>query len=281
MIVEDAQAKPILQTLVRTRTIIRARFHRKFAKDIAVLAGFLPRGGTYLDIGAREGRFTGELARANGGDCLVFAFEPVSYFSEILERISGRRSNVTCVPTALSDKAGEFEYFRRVRPNGLLGHAVFPHPERRKQIVEAKTPRFVAERGRCARLDDEIARVGIGRVDFIKIDVEGHELRVIEGGVETIARDLPTLETEISAQTLLHTNDSGRTVLEVLGDLGYRFYNLDRACTLGWCDDAGTILDHLRKSEKHTDVLCWHPKGATGPEVPAFQGSMAGTQFEG
>ncbi|MEV9612698.1 FkbM family methyltransferase, partial [Klebsiella pneumoniae] len=42
------------------------------------------------------------------------------------------------------------------------------------------------------RLDDYDKR----RVGFIKIDVEGHEVAAVEGGLELIARDRPTILVE-------------------------------------------------------------------------------------
>lgn len=42
-------------------------------------------------------------------------------------------------------------------------------------------------------LDHLIALIGLPRVDFIKIDVEGAEPEVLEGAVETIRRHAPKL----------------------------------------------------------------------------------------
>lgn len=271
MIIEQDTAGALSRIVVRTRTIWRAKFHRKFAGDIAALAGFLPRGATYLDIGAREGRFTSEIARCHGGDCKVYAFEPVTYHTEILGRVAGRRRNVVCVPVALTSEPGEFEYLRLVRKGGKHGHAVFPHPDQRHVYEESKTKKYIVEKATCARLDDEIERLGIDNIAFIKIDVEGHELPVLQGGAATIERFKPTIQCEIGKRTLAHTDEQGRTVVERLVDLGYRFFDLDRGSQGAWSDDAPAALAGLQQREKHTDFLFWHPEGLVGGEVPALR----------
>ena len=270
MIIENDTTSAISRAFIRTRTIMRTRLHRKFAKDIAALKGFFPRGSTYLDIGAREGRFTSELARLHGGDCKVYAFEPVTYHTEILERVAGRRSNVECIRVALSNEPGEFEYLRLVRKGGKHGHAVFPHPDQRHLYEESTTTQYIVERAECARLDDEAARLGIDKIAFIKIDVEGHELPVIEGSHQTIERYKPTIQCEIGKRTLAHTDDQGRTVVEILANAGYRFFDLDEGTDGEWTEDTVHALKSLRQREKHTDYLFWHPEGPTGPSVPNF-----------
>jgi hypothetical protein len=63
----------------------------------------------------------------------------------------------------------------------------------------------------CRRLDDIYKG---GRVSIIKIDVEGHELQVLEGARDTIKRDLPTILIEI------HEYDESK-VPSLLKELGY------------------------------------------------------------
>ncbi|MCB9838084.1 MAG: FkbM family methyltransferase [Phycisphaeraceae bacterium] len=271
MIVEKDPAGAVSRLVIRTRTIWRAKFHRKFAGDIAAIAGFLPRGATYLDIGAREGRFTSEIARCHGGDCKVYAFEPVLYHAEILRHIAGSRGNVVCVPAALTSEPGEFEYLRLVRKGGKHGHAVFPHPDQRHVYEQSKTKKYVVEKAKCARLDDEVDRLGIDHIAFIKIDVEGHEMPVLLGGAATIERFRPTIQCEIGQRTLAHTDEQGRTVVERLADLGYRFYDLDKGSAGAWSDDAKAALTSLRQREKHTDYLFWHPAGPVGGGAPGFR----------
>lgn len=64
------------------------------------------------------------------------------------------------------------------------------------------------------RLDDLVVP---DRVSFIKCDVEGHELQVLDGGSELVSRR-PTMLMEIEQR---HHDEPIQLVLEHLQDLGY------------------------------------------------------------
>jgi FkbM family methyltransferase len=64
-------------------------------------------------------------------------------------------------------------------------------------------------------VDAEVLRRGFTRVAFMKVDVEGAELDVLQGASRTIARDRPLLCVEV------HSAESLRQVLRVLDDACY------------------------------------------------------------
>jgi hypothetical protein len=61
----------------------------------------------------------------------------------------------------------------------------------------------------------------LASVGFIKIDVEGHELAVLRGGLKTIQRCLPMLLIEIEDR---HKPRALKEVCELLGEIGYEGY---------------------------------------------------------
>ncbi len=64
-------------------------------------------------------------------------------------------------------------------------------------------------------LDALVARHGLGRIGFIKIDVEGHETEVLDGAAATLARDQPTVFLEFNAWVLqANRRANPRAVLE-------------------------------------------------------------------
>lgn len=57
---------------------------------------------------------------------------------------------------------------------------------------------FITERITITTLDDFVARNPRGRLDFIKMDVEGYEQKVLEGGRRTIERFRPVVALELN-----------------------------------------------------------------------------------
>ena len=80
-------------------------------------------------------------------------------------------------------------------------------------------------RVRPKKLDDFIGKI-VSKIDFIKCDVEGAEIFVIKGALETIKKSMPVLFLEMlrkwSAKFGYHPNDT----IKILSDIGYRCYYL-------------------------------------------------------
>ena len=70
-------------------------------------------------------------------------------------------------------------------------------------------------------IDETVARLGLQRVDFVKMDIEGAELDSLKGGEQTIRRHRPKL-----AISLYHKPDDFDAIPRWLAglDLGYQFY---------------------------------------------------------
>jgi FkbM family methyltransferase len=70
-------------------------------------------------------------------------------------------------------------------------------------------------------IDETVARLGLPKVDFVKMDIEGAELDSLKGGEQTIRRYRPKL-----AISLYHRPDDFETIPRWLAglDLGYKFY---------------------------------------------------------
>jgi hypothetical protein len=85
------------------------------------------------------------------------------------------------------------------------------------------------------RLDDFCAREAIDRVDFVKIDVEGAELHVLEGGREVIEAHRPTMLIEIEARHTARYGHSPEDVSRWLLKRGYTMHTWRR----GWREANG------------------------------------------
>src|SRR5690348_8350535 len=108
----------------------------------------------------------------------VLAYEPFDLIHQLLRHNieQNHLENVVAIDKGLSDFSGALEM--AADPESV-GKAHVVSPEDNGKAYSTTTAHF-------ARLDDELDRLGMPRVDFIKIDVEGHELQVLAGGPQSL-----------------------------------------------------------------------------------------------
>jgi FkbM family methyltransferase len=181
----------------------------------AFILSRLPGDGVFLDVGANVGWHTLHAAQhlVSGR---VIAFEPVSWNLERLARnleLNGLR-NVQVFPFALSDTEGPAEINSSF---GGSGNATLA-PRAEGTHVETIS---------CVRLDDHPAGRSIDRIDVVKIDVEGAELRALRGMEATLARcGRPPILCEINPSMLRLMGTSAAEVQEEASRMGYAPYRL-------------------------------------------------------
>jgi FkbM family methyltransferase len=161
------------------------------AETVALFARVLRPGATVVDVGANHGYFTVLAALLVGPEGRVEAFEPnpsvAAALGEVLARngVSGR---VAVHLAALSDTQGWARFFPSVsRVNdGLSSLLASPDALEHGVIRADHTIRVPTE-----TFDAFAARVGLGRVDLLKVDVEGAEAMMLRGMARTLAERPP------------------------------------------------------------------------------------------
>jgi FkbM family methyltransferase len=160
---------------------------------VPVFAACCRPGDRIIDVGANIG-ITAVLAGALVGPDpgRVIAIEPVpETFAHLEENI--RRSglgNVDCVMAAAAAEEGEVGLVTRAGSN----FAAFVSYEN----VLRRYPAYDELPARAQSLDQIVEEVGLDRVDFIKIDVEGYELEVLRGARRTLAGFGPRVFLEVN-----------------------------------------------------------------------------------
>lgn len=152
-----------------------------------IISKLCPAGGTVIDVGANMGDWTLPMAKAVGAEGRVFAFEPIGYLAETIEKtvkVNGISNTLVC-RTALSDSEGEAPFtvvqgegeMFNVRCSGIgVEHAGG------KRITVPTTT-----------LDAFVESEKLDRLDFIKVDVESHEAQVFKGAAETLNKFRPAV----------------------------------------------------------------------------------------
>jgi FkbM family methyltransferase len=148
---------------------------RKVANCAALCTSF----GTALDVGAYIGIISTYLARKFNR---VIAFEAVPDTFDLLRQNIAALTNVTPLKVAVGESAGEV-FFTHYPTHGQLSHVIGPNDEP-KTVKIGPLP------------VQAIDSLELPEVSFIKIDVEGHELPVVQGARETILRCRPLVMIE-------------------------------------------------------------------------------------
>jgi FkbM family methyltransferase len=172
-----------------------------FEKELGFLSRWLKRGMTAIDIGANLGVYSLPMARLVGPEGRVFAYEPGSQARGLLERSRAINvaANLRILGSALSDRERE-------------GRLVFGSSSELHALGGGSGK---GEAVHITSLDHENAVHGWDSPDFVKIDAEGEEERILAGGRKFFERNSPLIMFEIKAASGL--NENLRAALPAMG----------------------------------------------------------------
>lgn len=165
-----------------------------------------------VDIGANVGQVTLHASKLVGPKGRVLAFEP-SPFN--LGRLNAnlklnRAQNVTVEQLGLGDQAGSF-----------LISSVDEGNQGMNRIVQQGTGVGSTSKIQVTTLDTYVNEHRLAKVDVIKIDVEGFELKVLNGARATLEKWHPALFIELDDGNLMEQGTSAKQLVEFLAVLGY------------------------------------------------------------
>ena len=184
---------------------------------VATLKKLVKPGDVVFDIGANIGSHTLGLARSVGPHGRVYAFEPADFAFAKLQR------NLALNP--------ELDSRTRARQILLSSSAAEPPQEQiyaswpleKGDSVHAKhRGRLVTTHNASVDTLDRFAQSeGLDRLDLIKIDVDGHELPVLQGGLGLLKKFRPILLMEISPYVHAEQGNSFAAFVDLLRETGY------------------------------------------------------------
>lgn len=201
--------------------------HRRL---LSLYRPFIPSGGLVFDAGAHAGNHTRAFLALGARTILV---EPQPLFAAWLRRVYGRSPSATVVQAGLGAEAGD----RQMHLSSLTPTV--------STLNEAWRERVAGERSFSRVRWDRLESVreltldalidAYGAPDFVKIDVEGSELSVLQG----LSQPVPALSFEV----LPADKDQALACidrLESLGKYGYSWTEGERArLRPGWVGPEG------------------------------------------
>jgi len=197
-----------------------------------VLRKYVPSTATIFEIGAHVGTDTEQLHKTFPR-AKIYAFEPLPTVYRFLEERVKKLDNVECYALAMSDRNGEAELYvssgERPSSSSLRKpklHLQY-HPDITfEQIISVP----------CVTLDDWCKQQQIPKIDFIWIDVQGHELSVFKGGLHML-KTVSAIYTEVNLQELYEGTPLYPELRAWLAGQGFKV----AVEALDW-EDAGNVL---------------------------------------
>jgi FkbM family methyltransferase len=182
---------------------------------------------TVIDIGANTGQFSG-AARAVFSHASIYAFEPLPQcFGRLARRFSADKDMVA-FPLALGERKGKVEFHENAytQSSSVLE---LEDLHRKSRAWAARTESICVE---MDRLDDLAPQMKLAAKLLVKIDVQGYEYEVLEGGKNVIgSADIVLIETAFKA--LYKGEASFHRLYQSLSELGFQYAgNLNQATDL-------------------------------------------------
>lgn len=169
-----------------------------------------------LNIGANIGLF-GLLSKAVNKNSRVTCFEPLARNCKlILKNIELNKFDIEVVQVAMSSKEGFFTFYDMREYDNTIGSFdkdfVLSHSHHKELCpVEVKT----------LTLDAWVTAQNLSKLDLVKIDVEGHEFSVVDGGQGVLRKYKPSILLEVSDKYAKLLDDLLRDIYPE-----YLFYNI-------------------------------------------------------
>jgi FkbM family methyltransferase len=185
---------------------------------------------TFIDIGANVGTIT--LAVSNLFErCIAVEPLPQTFSRLRLNVICRNINNVQLFPLALGEKEGQAYIYYDSKCTDSA--SLVPHSFENKTLIKVSTLDLILEESK------------VRGPYFIKIDVQGYELKVFKGGKETLSKECLIIS-EFWPYGLKLSGDSPLEYIQFVKDFGYKILQLNgkplddhkllKLCKLGFHD---------------------------------------------
>jgi FkbM family methyltransferase len=189
---------------------------------IPIMTRLVPKDGVVFDVGAHAGQFAKLFARL-APQGTIYSFEPGRYARLILmfAVAVNRIANIRIFPFGLSDKPALLELSVPIKKSGSFGFGL----SHLGATAEDGPRQKIDEVVELVTMDGFCAVFPITRLDLIKADIEGWELRMLVGGTATLTRFRPVLWIEAVDPHLARAGDSLAALWSFLTGLDYHPYD--------------------------------------------------------
>lgn len=181
-------------------------------------------GDIVLDIGANSGIHTLLLARQVGSEGRVYAFEPTAFaFAKMQKNLS---LNPEFAPQVQPLEIGLTDVPGHALPDAISSSWNLSAPIAAANPLDMGYAQSTSG-ARTLTLDEWSAENTLTRLDWIKLDVDGFEVRVLRGALGTLAKWRPKIFLEIAPHHFVRPEETFEHLIEIIRDAGYRLHDLN------------------------------------------------------
>ena len=212
----------------------------------------IKKGYVVLDIGAHVGYYTLIFSKLVGEEGKVYAFEPHPGNFILLKKNveTNGDKNVVLVQKAVSNKTGKIKLYLC---EDIVGHSIHPFesPQDGGQSIEIE----------ATRLDDYFKTYD-GKIDFIKIDIEGAKKEAIQGISSLLKKNKNVkVVSEFNPPLLKQGGIEPEEYLELLTGFGFKLYEVsEREKKIKPVDIPKFLEMYALSKKKYTNLLCVRKK---------------------
>ena len=208
----------------------------------------IKEGQIVLDIGANIGYYTLIFANLVGKKGHVFAFEPEPDNFDVLKKNveTNNYKNTTTENLAVSNKIGNIKLY--LSKSNVGQHKIFPSKMTSDDYVNVNVT-TIDEYFKLSDLYDKIS--------FIKIDVEGAEMGVLQGMDNLLEKNRLTLLMEFDPKLMIEYNVSPQDLLNFLVSKGFVLNYVDNENKIiKQVKSISSFLQKLNKTSQATNLIC-------------------------
>jgi FkbM family methyltransferase len=230
-----------------------------YEPNYAVLINkFLSKNGVFIDVGANMGYYSLLASKVVGKDGCIIAIEPSSRdYDRLVDNVENNDLTrlIFTYNFAVFDKASgsvDLSIACEERSSINTAGAEFSF----KSVDKIRT-----ENVKVISIDALSKEISLSRLDVLKLDIEGYELKALQGAEQTLKKFRPVIMLGVNENSLRACGASREEVQEILKNFGYRIYKIVEVPKF-----ALELVENLSK-ESEKVVFCLH-ESVTPPELP-------------
>ncbi len=220
-----ARRGDIAEIIYKNEVLIK--YEKSFEySTLKLFSGIIKKGDVIIDAGANIGLYSIFYSKLAGKEGRVYSFEPDKTTNLLLKKNLQLNdcNNVQIFNAALSNKEGYVEMVAYNFDSFKVSEGdAFKFIKEVIDPGEGDKPGYI----NAFKLDNLKEINTLDKIDFIKIDVEGAELLVLQGSIQTILKYKPTIIFELSGRWTKRFNYKPYQVIVLMNELGYEMEEYD------------------------------------------------------